>query len=117
MPWTGPTLLSLRPFKDSNENMEATLDALQGVSLSSRPDLWQPYAAGVPDVMRVAKSIATLKSRFPDQAAEIDAALQGKTQNPQAVVFVPLAGRKSFWTVFIDPVTAEVITAMPLDSF
>ena len=117
MPWTGPTLLSLRPFKDSNENMEATLVALQGVSLSSRPDLWQPYAAGVPDVMRVAKSIATLKSRFPDQAAEIDAALQGKTQNPQAVVYVPLAGRKSFWTVFLDPVTAEVITAMPLDSF
>lgn len=40
MPITGPTLLSLRPFRNSNESMEATMAALQGLSLSARPDLW-----------------------------------------------------------------------------
>jgi len=28
-----------------------------------------------------------------------------------------LAGRKSFWTVFLDPVTAHIVATMPLDSF
>ena len=36
---------------------------------------------------------------------------------PQSVVYLPMIGRKSFWTVFLDPVTAEVLAYMPLDSF
>jgi hypothetical protein len=39
LPFTGPTLLSLRPFRDANEKMEATMAALEGLSLSARPDL------------------------------------------------------------------------------
>jgi hypothetical protein len=32
-------------------------------------------------------------------------------------VYVPMAGRKSFWTVFLDDSSAQVVAAMPLDSF
>jgi len=28
-----------------------------------------------------------------------------------------MVGRKSFWTVFLDPITGEVLAFMPLDSF
>ncbi len=117
MPITGPTLLSLRPFRNSNESMEATMAALQGLSLSARPDLWQPYAAGVPEILKTAKPVALLKSRFASQAAEIDRVLASAGRPPLSVVYLPMIGRKSFWTVFLDPVTAEVLAYMPLDSF
>ena len=117
MPWTGPTLLSVRNFKDSNESAEATMAALQGVNIGARPDFWQPYAAGASDVLKVAKPVATLKTRFPNQAAAIDALLQKSGKSPQSILYVPMAGRKDFWTVFVDPITAEVVATMPLDSF
>ncbi len=117
LPVTGPTLLSLRPFKDGNESMEATMAALQGLSLSDRPDLWQAYGAGVPEIVKTAKPVALLKSRFANQAADIDRVLASTGRAPQTVVYLPMIGRKSFWTVFLDPVTAEVLAYMPLDSF
>ena len=117
MPWTGPTLLSVRSFKDNTESADATLAALQGVNIGARPDFWQSYAAGMPDVLKVAKPVSILKTRFPNSAAEIDTLLQDASKTPQSLLYVPLAGRKSFWTVFVDPITAEVVATMPLDSF
>lgn len=117
MPWTGPTLLSVRAFKDSKESMDATMAALQGVNIGSRPDLWQSYTAGVADVLKVAKPAADLKTRFPNKAADIDRVLQAASKSPQSLLYVPMAGRKDFWTVFVEPVTAEVVATMPLDSF
>ena len=117
LPWAGPTVLSLRPFKDNKESIDATLAAVQGVNLGNRPDLWQPYAAGVPDVLKVAKPVSALKIRFPQQAIEIEQVLQKASKSPDKLLYVPMAGRKSFWTVFVDPTTAEVVATMPLDSF
>ena len=117
MPWTGPSLLSVRTFKDSNESFDATFAALKGATLGARPDLWQSYAAGVPDVLKVAKPVANLKTRFPKQAADIERVLQKASKSPQTLLYVPMVGRKSFWTVFVDPITAEVVATMPLDSF
>lgn len=117
MPWTGPSLLSVRAFKDSKESMDATMAALQGANIGARPDLWQSYAAGVPDVLKVAKPVSALKIRFPGRAQEIDQVLQKVGKSPETMLYVPLAGRKDFWTVFVEPITAEVVATMPLDSF
>lgn len=117
LPWSGPTLLALRPFKDENERMEATLAALQGVSLASRPDLWRPYEEATTDVLKEAKPGMQLVTRFSARAAEIEQVLRTIDRKPSSVVYLPLVGRKSFWTVFLDPVTAKVLTTMPLDSF
>jgi hypothetical protein len=117
LPLMGPTLLSLRPFKDAQENMDATFAALQGLSLASRPDLWQPYAAAADDIRKQAKPVAALKLRFASQASAIDAVLAGTGRHPEILAYLPMVGRKSFWTVFIDPVSAEVLAFMPLDSF
>ena len=117
MPITGPNLLSVRPFKNSTESMEATMTALQGIDLGSRPDLWQTYAAGKPDVLKTAKPAALLKTRFASQSNDIDAVLTKAGRTAQNTVYVPMAGRKSFWTVFLDPVTADIVAYMPLDSF
>ena len=117
LPITGPTLLSVRPFKNSTENMEATMAALQGISLSSRPDLWQSYAHAKLDVLKVAKPVTTLQGRFPNRANDIEPILSKAGRTAQNTVFVPMVGRKSFWTVFLDPQTADIVAYMPLDSF
>jgi len=117
LPLTGPTLLSLRPFKDGQEEMEATLAALNGLSLSARPDLWQPYATAKSDLLQAAKPVAILKTRFPLQASAIDAVISQTGHSPDALVYLPMVGRKSFWTVLLDPATADLVAFMPLDSF
>lgn len=117
LPLTGPTLLSLRPFKDANEKMEATMAALDGLSLSARPDLWQPYAAAKGEIWQAAKPATELKARFAPRSAEIDAAIAKTGRKPEALAYLPLVGRKSFWTVLVDPVTAEVLGFLPMDSF
>ena len=117
LPLTGPTLLSLRHFKDSNEKLDATLAAMQGVSLAARPDLWQSYADAVPDILKAAKPATELQARFPKQVTDIDRVLADAGRTPKNVVYLPLLGRKSFWTVFLDPVTAQIVATLPLDSF
>ncbi len=117
LPLTGPTLIGLRPFKDSQEKFDATLAALQGLPLASRPDLWQPYAKSIPDILKAAKPVSALKNRFTNRAAEIDRVLASVGRTADNAVYLPLVGRKSFWTAFLDPVTAEIVATMPLDSF
>lgn len=116
LPWTGPTLLAVRSFRDANESVEATLAALQGISLSARPDLWESYAQARPRVLIAAHPVDALKLRFPDRVAEIDQLIAKAGGNPKTAVYLPLVGRKSFWTVLMDP-AANVLGALPLDSF
>ena len=117
MPLGGPTPLSVRPFRSRQESSDATLAALQGIALGARPDLWEPYAAGRARILEAAKPAEQLKSRFASKAAEIDAALAKAGRQASNTVYLPLAGRKAFWTAFIDPATADVVAFLPLDSF
>ena len=117
LPLTGPTPLSIRPFKDNKEKLDFTLAALQGIPLAARPELWQPYAAAVPDILKAAKPVGELKTRFKDQSGAIDRILQAEGRSADNMLYLPLVGRKSFWTVFLDPVSAHIVATMPLDSF
>ncbi|MGE0496329.1 MAG: TfpX/TfpZ family type IV pilin accessory protein [Ramlibacter sp.] len=117
MPWLGPTLLAVRPFRNSQESMEATLAALRGLPLGARPDFWQSYAQAKPQLLKAIKSVEILKARFPDRASEIDAVLQTVGRHAESTSYLPMAGRKFYWTAFVDPVTADVVAFMPLDSF
>ena len=117
MPWTGPTLLALRPFKDDKEKTSATMMALQGLPLSARPDLWQPYAQARQRVLGAARPLAELRQRFPQQTTLIDAAAVRTGQRAGSLLYLPMVERKSFWTVLLDAETAEVRGFIPLDSF
>lgn len=121
LPLLGPSLLAVRNFKNVQESFEATQIALGGIALAARPDLWEPYSQARDRVLKAAKPVATLKQRFPARAAEIDALLAPHMAplkaKPASLLYLPMAGRKSFWTVFLDPHTAQVIAYMPLDSF
>ena len=117
MPWRGPTLLAVRPFRNLDENLEATMQALKGVQIGARPELWEPYPAARPRVLQVARPVSQLKARFPARSADIDAALKAAGRNPDTTAYLPMVGRKAFWTAFVDPVTADVVGFLPLDPF
>lgn len=120
LPWTGPTLLSVRNFRSQQEGSNATLAAVQGFPLSARPFLWQRYNEAKPQILKVARPIGDLKNRFPDQADTIDAALRSSAHGgaaSESVAYIPLAGRDKFWTVLLDLRTTEVIAFVPIDSF
>lgn len=117
MPWTGPTLLSVRPFKNAAEKFDATMAAFAGADLAARPDLWQDYRSAVPDVLQVAKPIQQLKERFPQRVPDIDAVVRSTGADPKTLVYVPMVGRKTFWTVLVRPGSGEVAGFLELDSF
>lgn len=117
MPWLGPTVIAVRPFRDAAESGDATVAALQGLHIGARPDLWQPYDVARPRVLQAAKPVSQLKARFHDRAADIDAVLNSAGRRPDTMVYLPMVGRRAFWTAFLDPVTADLVAFMPLDPY
>lgn len=117
LPLTGPTLLAVRPFKDNNENMEATMAALQGLQLAANPPLWQPYTNSVTQVLKAAHPASELRSRFATQAAEIDRAVNATGRDVKDLAYLPLMGRKAIWTVLLDAQSAQPLATLPLDAF
>lgn len=118
IPLGGPTLLSLRPFRNEQEKVDFTMAALGGVHLGARPDLWEPYAAGRERILAAAKPVRELKSRFPQYADEIEATLRRLGADPARTAYLPLMARKAeAWTVFLDAADARVLGSFPLDSF
>jgi hypothetical protein len=117
MPMFGPTLLSLRPFKDSKEKADATFDDIAGLKLPTRPDLWQTYEKARAEIQKEAKPVSELIGRFPKEADGIRSAAREAGRSAQDLVYVPMIGRKLFWTVLLDPVTTQIVAYVPLDSF
>lgn len=117
LPLWRPTLLSLRPFKDGTEKWNLALAEMGGVPIAARPDVWQSYAAGQADVRKAAKPVAELSSRFANSAADIGRTVAATGLSADRLGYLPLIGRKSYWTVFVDLQTAQPIAFLPLDSF
>lgn len=117
MPFSGPNILALRPFRDVREEGEATMMALQGLHLSARPDLWQIYAQARPRVLAAAKPLGELRQRFPQQGGLIDAGVIQAGRSEHELMYLPMVARSSFWTVLLDAQSAEVLSFVPLDSF
>jgi len=117
LPLNGPTLLSLRAFKNEGEKIDLTLAAVAGVGLSSRPDMWQAYEKALPEIRKEANPASQLKTRFSSKASDIDRVIRGAGGDSQTVLYLPLIGRDHFWTVFVDPVDGHIVATMPLDPF
>jgi hypothetical protein len=117
LPVTGPTLLGLRPLRDGQEKLDMTLAALQGLDLGARPELWQSYEQSRADVLKQGKTVAQLRQRFADKASQIDAAAARTRRQTDQLLYLPMVGRKTFWTILLDSSSAEVLGFIPLDSF
>lgn len=117
LPVFGPTLLSVRPFKNENERMDATFTDLGGLPIGARPDLWQPYDAGRKQILEALKPVSELKARLPAQAALLDEAVAATGRKDGEIGYAPMVGRKTFWTVLVDRRDAGVLGFVPVDPF
>ena len=117
LPVTGPSVISLRPFKNSAEQFDATTAALKGFPLAARSDLWQAYEPARADVLKEAKPVAELRACFSHHAAQIDRAIAATDKQVTDLRYLPLLSRKTAWTVLLDATTAEPLGYLPLDSF
>ena len=73
--------------------------------------------AGKSEIWQAAKPATELKARFHLQASAIDAVIAQSGHAPESLAYLPMVGRKSFWTVSLDPATFDTVAFMPLDSF
>lgn len=117
LPLWGPTLLTMRDYKDNKEKSDVMFAELAGVSVSARPEFWQEYDKGKSKVLAKAKPIADLETRFPERKQEIHAVIRNSKTDIANAGFLPLKGRNQFWTVFIDLKTGEPLGYVPLDPY
>lgn len=117
LPLTGPGLIAVRPFRGEAEKADATMLALGGIQLGFRPDLWEPYAQAKERVLKAATPIEELKRRFPQHSTQIDSAVAETGQPAAQVSYLPLVGRKVFWTVLLDTKTADILGYIALDPY
>lgn len=117
LPWAGPTLLALRPFRSSNERMEATLAALSGASLPARADLWQPYEASRSEILEASQPLPALIARQPAHAAVLADAARATGLPADSLRYLPVHGRSTIWTALLDPQTLRPVRFVPVDPY
>lgn len=117
LPLNGPTLLSLRSFKDGNEEFDSTMAAMGGVPQAAQPALWQSWDAARVDILKASRPAIGLKQHFAEQASQIDEAIVATGRPANHLRYLPLLARKRAWTVLIDAQTTAPVGFLPLDSF
>jgi hypothetical protein len=115
LPIFGPKRLAIRPFRDEQERIDATLSALSGVFLGARPDLWMPYEEALNLVLGQAKPIEELLLREPGRRELTAKAIEAGKLSEAEVLYLPLAGRQDFWTVLLNARTGEPFAYLPFD--
>lgn len=95
-PRIGPKMVALRPFKDAREQFDVTMEALSGVPLATRTELWQPFEASVPTVLQAARPIVS----SPKFSAHLAVSRPDLAQ--KGLLYLPLQGVQGFWTVILD---------------
>ncbi|WP_404300372.1 TfpX/TfpZ family type IV pilin accessory protein [Alicycliphilus denitrificans] len=117
LPWTGPTLLSLRPMR-ADESVEMTMAAIGGVPLSARPELWQDYEKGRQAILHAARPLTQLIEQMPQYKNQIEESAQTLGKTVADFVCLPLQGRNAVvWTLLLDRKSAEPLGYLPFDSF
>lgn len=116
-PWTGPVYLSLRPLI-GREQYNMTVAALEGLSLSARPELWRSYDEGRSDVLKNAKPISDLIKRFESKRDIIEKEIKSTGVSNENLAYLPLVSRKTiFWTILIDKQTGNPVGFIPIDPY
>jgi hypothetical protein len=93
------------------------MQALGGLPLGVRPDLWQPYDAARQRVIAAALPVEKLRKLSPAHAGIIDAAVRKAGRDAATTMYLPMVSRRNCWTALIDPRSAEIVGFVPLDPY
>ena len=106
----GPKMVALRPFKDAREQFDVTMEALSGVPLATRTDLWQPFELSIPTVLKVGRPI----SHSPKFSAHL--AIKRPDLAQSGLIYLPLQGVQGFWTAILDE-HAQIVDFVEMEPF
>lgn len=119
-PWSldAPRMLGLSRLSGLDAKMASVEAAFQGVDAAQQPARWQDYSLNKADILRRARPVEQLRTRYPMEVKRIDAVVRASGMDPHAAVWLPLVGRRSAdWVAFVDPNTALILGYLPLDGF
>nr|WP_296021091.1 pilus assembly protein [uncultured Acidovorax sp.] len=106
----GPKLVSLRSFNSSEEQYEATVQALSGVPLATRTELWQPFEAARPNILETVRPVEDM----PALAASL--AMTNPAVRQNGLLYLPVQGPQGFWSAILSE-RLEIIDFVDIDPF
>jgi hypothetical protein len=62
------------------------------------------------------RTIADLRSRFPDEQPRIDAAITDSGKLPASLAWLSLISKTQAWTVLLDNATLQPVAVIEIDS-
>lgn len=112
-------LVGTRQPKDSGESLESMLQSLSGLSVSARPDWWQPYVDNIEAVQQRMKPVTALHAKLPPDAQQrLNEAVQRSGMRAEQLHYLPLVSRKNLdgWVVLLNA-QAEIVGYAPISYF
>lgn len=118
LPWTGPTLISVRAARDSDEFLKSVDLSIAGQEPALRPGWWQAYALGIPQLLQRARPLSALVQARPEQKALLDEAVRKAGVPEFDLLWLPLTSARAMeWVVLLDKVTGQPRAYVPIDGF
>ena len=115
LPLTGPKIIAARQPDDPKQQSDVVISAMNGgPDLANLADLYVPYAQFRQDAARIARPLAGLAKRQPQEAATIRAFVDTSGRAENTLGFVPLKARNKDMAVIVDVKSGEVIGIVPV---
>jgi hypothetical protein len=117
-PLSGPTVISLRPFKDQNELFAVSEDEIgAGIHLSFRPELWQTYEADQLGVILASKPVERLLASKPHFEHKVLDAVKKTQFQVKDIRYLPIVSKEKYWTILLKNDTAQVLGYIDIDTY
>ena len=115
LPLTGPMLIAARKPDDAKRQSDVAMSALDGgPDLANLADLYVPYAQFRQDAARIARPLAELAKRQPQEAATIRAFVAASGRAEATLGYLPLKARNRDMAVVLDNQSGAVIGIVPV---
>jgi len=115
LPLTGPRIIAARQPDDAKRLADIVLSAMDGgPDLANLADLYVPYAQFRQDAAKIARPLAELAKRQPQEAAALRAFVAASGRAEDAVGFLPMKARSRDMAVIVDNKTGEFLGILPV---
>lgn len=118
LPWSGPTLISVRAPRDSDEFMSSLNLSMAGREPSVRPGWWQEYEFGRSQLLQRARPLSALAQAHPAKQGTLDDAVRRAGVPETDLLWLPLTSANVLdWVVLLDRVTGQPRAYAQIDGF
>lgn len=113
--WTGPRLVGVRVPKHGADAFAMAMSGIEGKDVEKFPKYYLPYSQIAEGVIARAHPLASLATKRPDQARQIDDFVARYGNKMQDFVYLPLQGRLQSFTMVLSTQTRQPVAALAID--